>query len=241
MAEEISTNFEAFNEHLSKEQDKREEIRTIVRELEQTGREIMTVLNAIHQGSGIKEVPQICKRSRELFQTVRSKIALLAAAFPVDEYYRFHDHWKYGIQRLAFSASLIIFLEHERLATREEVAELLGVTVKKSDGFHIDLEDFLHGVLSLGNELSRLAVNSVTSGDYSRPIRISAFMGELNSGFRLLNLKNDSLRKRFDGLKYDIKKIEEVVYDISIRGLRPAALDAKADPSVETAAAQGEK
>lgn len=39
-------------------------------------------------------------------------------------------------------------------------------------------------------------------------------------GFRLLNLKNDSLRKRFDALKYDVKKIEEVVYDLSIRGLR---------------------
>lgn len=44
----------------------------------------------------------------------------------------------------------------------------------------------------------------------------------MNAGFRLLNLKNDSLRKRFDALKYDVKKIEEVVYDISIRGLRPA-------------------
>lgn len=42
----------------------------------------------------------------------------------------------------------------------------------------------------------------------------------LIGGFRLLNLKNDSLRKRFDALKYDVKKIEEVVYDLSIRGLR---------------------
>lgn len=42
-------------------------------------------------------------------------------------------------------------------------------------------------------------------------------------GFRLLNLKNDSLRKRFDALKYDVKKIEEVVYDLSIRGLRNRA------------------
>lgn len=41
------------------------------------------------------------------------------------------------------------------------------------------------------------------------------------AGFRLLNLKNDHLRKRFDALKYDLKKIEEVVYDISIRGLKP--------------------
>ena len=44
----------------------------------------------------------------------------------------------------------------------------------------------------------------------------------MDSGFRLLNLKNDSLRKRFDALKYDLKKVEEVVYDLTIRGLKPA-------------------
>ena len=40
-----------------------------------------------------------------------------------------------------------------------------------------------------------------------------------NDVFRLLNLKNDNLRKKFDGIKYDLKKVEEVVYDLSIRGL----------------------
>lgn len=65
---------------------------------------------------------------------------------------------------------------------------------------------------------SRLSVSSVTAGDYSRPLHISTFINELDSGFRLLNLKNDSLRKRYDGLKYDVKKVEEVVYDLSIRG-----------------------
>lgn len=57
-------------------------------------------------------------------------------------------------------------------------------------------------------------------GDYERPLQISRFVADLNAGYRLLNLKNDGLRKRFDALKYDVKKIEEVVYDISIRGLR---------------------
>jgi hypothetical protein len=46
-------------------------------------------------------------------------------------------------------------------------------------------------------------------------------VNELNAGFRLLNLKNGALRKRFDSLKYNVKKIEEVVYDLSIRGLKP--------------------
>jgi len=67
-----------------------------------------------------------------------------------------------------------------------------------------------------------LAVNAVTAGDYGRPVRIAKFIAELDAGFRLLNLKNDHLRKKFDGLKYDLKKVEEVVYDLTIRGLKPA-------------------
>jgi len=86
-------------------------------------------------------------------------------------------------------------------------------------GFHIDIEDYLHGLLQLASELCRLSVNSVTSCDYDRPIRISRFLTELDSGFRCLNLKNDSLRKRYDALKYDVKRAEEVVYDINIRAL----------------------
>lgn len=70
---------------------------------------------------------------------------------------------------------------------------------------------------------SRLAVNSVVYGDYERPLHISQFVSKLNAGFQLLNFKNDSLRRRFDGLKYDVKKIEEVVYDLSIRGLKQNA------------------
>jgi Translin family len=46
-------------------------------------------------------------------------------------------------------------------------------------------------------------------GDYERPIAISRFVKELSTAFQLLNLKNDNLRKRFDSIKYDLKKIEE--------------------------------
>lgn len=81
------------------------------------------------------------------------------------------------------------------------------------------------------NEMSRLAVNSVTLGDFATPIRLSRFVKDLHAGFQLLNLKNDSLRKRFDGIKYDIKKIEEIVYDISLRGLVKPGHEADAHPT----------
>ncbi|KAK3749932.1 hypothetical protein QZH41_017378 [Actinostola sp. cb2023] len=99
---------------------------------------------------------------------------------------------------------------------------MLGIHQSQDQGFFVDLDDYLMGILQLASELSRLAVNSVTAKDYRKPLRIASFLAELDAGFRLLNLKNDSLRKKFDGLKYDLKKVEEVVYDLSIRGLKPS-------------------
>ena len=74
---------------------------------------------------------------------------------------------------------------------------------------------------------SRLAVNAVTMGNFEEPIKISSFVKDIFAGFSMvtslaiicpscpadlflqLNLKNDALRRRYDSLKYDIKKIEE--------------------------------
>ena len=69
------------------------------------------------------------------------------------------------------------------------------------------------------SDLSRLATNSVTMGDFELPLMIASFVKDLFSGFQLLNLKNDILRKRGDAIKYDVKRVEDVVYDLSLRGL----------------------
>jgi hypothetical protein len=86
----------------------------------------------------------------------------------------------------------------------------------------------LHSLFNVCFCKSRLSVNAVTSGDYSRPVKIARFVGDLDAGFRLLNLKNDALRRRYDGLKYDLKKVEEIVYDIKIRGLASSSSAAAA-------------
>lgn len=57
---------------------------------------------------------------------------------------------------------------------------------------------------------ARLAVNSVTLGDYQRPLQISKFIKELHAGFSLLNLKNDILRRKSDGIKYAVCLIENL-------------------------------
>lgn len=204
---------------LSADQDIREDIRRVVQALEQTAREILILLQGVHQEAGFNDIPAKCLKAREHFSAVQTHLASLKTKFPPDQYYRFNDQWRFVLQRLVFLAAFLVYLESETLVTREAVADTLGIESDREKGFHLDIEDYLSGILSLASELSRLAVNSVTARDYSRPLRIASFINELDFGFRLLNLKNDSLRKRYDGLKYDVKKIEEVVYDLSIRGL----------------------
>lgn len=227
----ITEIFSPFQDYINAEQDLREEIRTIMKEIEKPLREIVITLQIIHSEVDCEKIHVALLRSRERFEEVRKGYEALNKVVPAGQYYRYNDHWRYGTQRLCFLASLIVFLEKGVLIDRITTAQILGVHEKEN--IHLDLEDYLMGLLNLASELARFAINSVTLGDYSRPLQISKFVAELNAGFRLLNLKNDSLRKRFDVLKYDVKKIEEVVYDLSIRGLIGGSSNQTAPNTVE--------
>ncbi|RYP19483.1 hypothetical protein DL765_003323 [Monosporascus sp. GIB2] len=110
-----------------------------------------------------------------------------------------------------------------RLLTIDEVGEILQVPVnhKDKDAFHITIEEYLLAMTDITEELSRLSMNSVTMGDIDLTVRISGFIKDLFAGFQLLNLKNDTLRRRVDGVKYHVKKVEDVIYDLSLRNLLP--------------------
>lgn len=46
----------------------------------------------------------------------------------------------------------------------------------------------------------RYVVNQVTAGDYDCPRKVLKFLTDLHAAFRMLNLRNDFLRKKFDGM-----------------------------------------
>ena len=61
----------------------------------------------------------------------------------------------------------------------------------------------------------------MTLGDPALAVLISGCVKDLHAGFQLLNLKNDVLRRRVDSVKYAVKKVEDVIYDLSLRNLLP--------------------
>ena len=231
--------FQDWVKDLEEEQVVKESIRNRVRELEASGRELAALLQKVHHASGYLNLPVVVAEVEGVFQTkIQDHFKQLAEVVPPGQYFRYHFMYNMTIQRFVYQAALTHYLKTEDLLLLEDAAKMLGIeytSYKKNfaedansdkslekhslDVFHLDLEDYLAGITQLSNELSRLVVNAVTHGDYQRPKRIATFLNNLDGGFRLLNLKNDMLRKKFDSLKYDLKKVEEVVYDLSIRGL----------------------
>uniref|UniRef100_A0A1A9WJ07 Translin n=1 Tax=Glossina brevipalpis TaxID=37001 RepID=A0A1A9WJ07_9MUSC len=221
--------FENYQKYIDNEQEIREKIRLVVRKIEQNTKEAAIQLQIIH--CDLSKIDNACAEARKTITACSENYQSLSELIPIGQYYRYSDHWTFITQRLVFIIAMVVYLEAGFLVTRETVAEMLGLKTNQVDGFHLDIEDYLMGILQMASELSRFATNSVTLGDYDRPLHISRFMANLNAGYRLLNLKNDGLRKRFDALKYDVKKIEEVVYDISIRGLKSITSEATEEPS----------
>ncbi|XP_023946061.1 translin [Bicyclus anynana] len=230
----INSIYSAFQKSLEEEQEVRDGIRNICKEVDQLAREISAIFQIIHHSE--EGILPACLKARELFNKANEGYVKLKEIVPATDYYKYHDHWRYMTQRYCYLISLTIWLEKGILASLETIAEVLGIgAVEQTTGFHLDLEDYLIGLLCLCSELARLAVNSVTRGDCEKPLQISKFVIELDAGFRLLNLKNDHLRKRFDALKYDVKKIAEVVCDLNIQGLpKPEAQDALEMPDDKT-------
>ena len=71
--------------------------------------------------------------------------------------YRYHDQWKYTTQRLIFVVSLVEFLTTDKLLLWQEAASNLSLTTDRNeDKLYLDLEDYLHGLISLCNELVRI-------------------------------------------------------------------------------------
>ncbi|KAF9013412.1 Translin [Cyathus striatus] len=214
---------EAINSLLDRDVELREKIKDQVTELDKRTRQMIGLLNKVHSTPS-DQIPILLDSVKLILLSCKHITTALAFIIPENQFWRWKDMWSNSLRTAVFSAALVQYLTDGTLIPLPRVAELLGVKDEWKGRMALPAEDYLHGIITLINELSRLAVNAVTLGNFEEPLRISVFVKDLFAGFSMLNLKNDILRRRFDSLKYDIKKIEEVVYDVSLRKLSLAAV-----------------
>uniref|UniRef100_A0A183D2M1 Translin n=1 Tax=Gongylonema pulchrum TaxID=637853 RepID=A0A183D2M1_9BILA len=132
-------------------------------------------------GAQLDEVKNIL--DRELQNQLEKLKTLVGSA-----YYRYHDNFRFVIQKLCFIVTFAHFLKEGSLLNRRKVAEVLKrkfdetiiavifvLGIDESDppaGFGLDIEDYLFGVLQLASELSRFSVNAVIAGNNMLPFKV---------------------------------------------------------------------
>jgi len=224
--------FEDLQTKIDEDTEVRDQIRAILQSLERQGRHVQSILSRAHATPATHLQPVLEAAEAAIREEVES-IGNLARVASNSPYYKYNGIWTRDVQNVVFAILLCGWLggmamngkpaQQGRLLAIEDVGEILNVPVnlKDRDAFHITIEEYLQALITLIEELARLAVNSVTLGDYQRPLQISQFIKDLHAGFQILNLKNDTLRRRSDSIKYNVKKVEDIVYDLSLRNLIP--------------------
>ncbi|KKY15616.1 putative recombination hotspot-binding protein [Phaeomoniella chlamydospora] len=214
--------FERLQAKIDEESKIRDELKEIVQTLEKQDRFTQSILSKAHSTPSNRLNDDVVNPASASISAQNETIRQLSEAASQHPFYKYNGMWSRTMQEL--------------------IGEALGVPVnlKDRDAFHVTIEEYLLALTNLLDELARLAVNSVTLGDFSRPLAISKFIKDIHAGFQLLNLKNDALRRRSDSIKYNVsreytigsailghelltplkvKKVEDVVYDLSLRGL----------------------
>ncbi|XP_074268859.1 uncharacterized protein LOC141592163 [Silene latifolia] len=215
----MEAQFENFRTHLHDSSNLRERIRNVALEIESAARIMHANLLLVHQSRPITEVLEKGNTQISVIKENFSRLAEILKECP-GQYYRYHNDWRSETQTVVSLLTFMHWLETGVLLMHPEAQEKLGLN---TPDFGLDIEDYLVGVCFMSNELPRYVVNRVTYGDYDSPRKVLNFLTELHAAFRMLNLRNDFLRKKFDGMKYDLKRVEEVYYDVKIRGLSDKA------------------
>ena len=112
----------------------------------------------------------------------------------------------------AYNAAVQEFVEAYSYYYFVKENKLIGDTELK-----VGEENYLLGICDLTGELARRAVFSVVNENYNEVEKIKDFVSTIHNEFLNFDLRNSELRKKSDSIKWNMKKIEEVLYDLKIR------------------------
>lgn len=82
----------------------------------------------------------------------------------------------------------------------------------------VDNESYLMGLCDLTGELGRKAVNEVINKNFKQAMVIKNLVEEIYGEFLNFNLRNSELRKKSDQIKWNLKKLEDVIFELKIKG-----------------------
>jgi predicted translin family RNA/ssDNA-binding protein len=183
--------FDNLIEELSTYDFKREEIIKRARDITKLSKQAIFSLHRSDFDQASQRLAAANKLSHDLLPTVNENPSLRPGTYSG------------GIEELVEAEALTIFLKEKRLITRKEVPLATA-------------EEFLGGILDLCGEINRYSIARATVRD-TQSVKegrdlVEALMGQMLR----FDLRNGAIRKKYDGLKYTLKRMEQTLYELSL-------------------------
>ncbi len=153
---------------------------------------------SIHRGD-MSEAYELLLKARKDIDSLRKIISKFSEMESIGAF-------SSAIQEYVEALSFYNFVKDHKLVT------------KKVTG--ANTEDYLMGICDFTGELARRVVLLATKKEYNEIEKIKDVVDEINGQMLQFNFRNGELRKKYDSVKWNLKKIEDVYYDISIRNLK---------------------
>lgn len=185
-------NFDRIRKQLVTYADKREHIIKVSRDILRLSK---MAISSIHRNE-LTTAEQHIHHAERIIQVVKKTAALDVALSVLGAY-------SVAIQEYVEAKAFLHFIQHKRLIELDEL--------------DIEPEDYLMGLSDLTGELARRAVLTTISKNYSDAHIVRDFVAGIHDFFLTLNLGSGDLRKKYDAIKWNLKKIEDIIYDIETK------------------------
>jgi translin len=114
----------------------------------------------------------------------------------------YNGPYKVAVQEFVEAACYLEFVKNKKIPSAKELK--------------VSTESYIAGVCDLTGELVRKAINSAINNDYDEALIIKKFVNNLYNELMLFDFRNE-LRRKFDSIKYDLKKLDDVALGIKLK------------------------
>jgi predicted translin family RNA/ssDNA-binding protein len=82
----------------------------------------------------------------------------------------------------------------------------------------VSTEHYLFGLIDLTGELGRKAVQLAGKGNFKEVAAIRDAVSEIYGALLKFDFRDSDMRRKFDSVKYDLKKLEDLVLELKLKG-----------------------
>ncbi|MCX6711295.1 MAG: hypothetical protein NTZ02_04390 [Candidatus Woesearchaeota archaeon] len=183
--------FAEMKKKLEEFDEQRESLVSEVRNIVRLSKRIIYSVHRNDEKSSDESVAEIRKIVKATMQKVRKEPALLHSGL-----------LKSAIQEYVEAVCFYEIIRNKRIPTHKEL--------------DVQPEHYLLGICDLTGELSRRSVNAAAGADYKTALEMKGIVSEIYDEMMQFDFANGELRKKFDSIKYEVKRLEEMALTISL-------------------------